>query len=656
MRASANPSVVRLAVELLRDVIAVRACTSSQRLISLLMQPFSSQTFEPDPLFSEAASTGSFLFRLRCACAVLDSGQSQEQAAVAAYSKHLARWIENALRDSAVLLAGLPLPSVKSYQPSCFNFADYKIVQPFFREAVPSLLRGVCALCKDTQHLPAKRSSPASAKSAPWVLSKELASLSLGVIVTLMTSDASLEDLHVFLGTLRQIFLASQSCEEHATVSLSIFSDALGCVWKEVFCQPQRCETLLMSLMELIHGISEALFKKPAAQKSEVADPAWLEGLCSEETEGQAGRALLGGYALHVVAASMRRSDVSESHLAMSLEVFHWWLQDTLPKSLDSAEEMEDDIMEQALTESAECVSGETCPWLWLLLSPFPEALVQSHPALTLKHWKQVCSMLSSLPTSASTSRVSKQLFYMALISNKLCASVSDKLDSTHLPEAAERELVYSFALLVPSVSAMAVLSKASQEQAEGEAVSQAEHDLVQKCWERIQLLFELAWAHPNFKVAQVAISSAQSLLQQPACSDLCNVIVPGLVEAISTEPPKMQLPAMEQAWSLFPTLLQVQQEAKSATLQLLLQLVCALADFAKHQPSASQAPMARCLVQVAQIDQGSLKSEVQRLPPESQRTVQDLLRAHVTAGRTETAAVPRVPLAQKKIELKLKF
>ena len=58
LRASANPLVVRLAVELLRDVIHVRACTSTQRLISLLMQPFSSQSFEPDPLFSEAASTG----------------------------------------------------------------------------------------------------------------------------------------------------------------------------------------------------------------------------------------------------------------------------------------------------------------------------------------------------------------------------------------------------------------------------------------------------------------------------------------------------------------------------------------------------------------------------------------------------------------------
>ena len=43
----------------------------------------------------------------------------------------------------------------------------------------------------------------------------------------------------------------------------------------------------------------------------------------------------------------------------------------------------------------------------------------------------------------------------------------------------------------------------------------------------------------------------------------------------------------------------------------------------------------------------------------ESQRTVQDLMRAHMTAGRADSAqagGVSRTPLAEKKIELKLKF
>lgn len=598
---------------------------------------------------------GSFLFRLRCACAVLDSGQSQEQAAVAAYSKHLSRWIEYALRDAAVLLAGLPLQSVKSYQPACFNFADYKTVQPYFRDAVPSLLRGVCAMCTDMS-LPAKRSSPTAFGPKSWVLSQELASLSLGVVVTLLP-DATIEDLQVFVDTVRQVILASQT-EEHAAVSLSTFMDLLGCLWKDIFCRAARCEALLMSLMELMHGVSEVLFRKTAVHKSGAVDTPWLEGLCSDDPEGQSSRSMLGGYALHVVAATMRKSDVSEKHLAMTLEVFQWWLQEALPNSPDTTEDLEDDLMAQALAEETEedLVVGETCPWLWLLLSPFPESLVQSHPSLTLKHWKQVCCMLSTTPSGGGSSQASRQLLYLALISNKLCASVIDKMDSAHLPEA-ERVLVYAFAMLVPAISAMAMLSKASREEQAGEEVQSldSEQSLVQKCLERMQGLFELAWQHPNPKVAQVAISSAQSLLQQPACSDLCSVIVPGLVAAIAMEPPKMQPLAMEQAWGIFPTLLQV-QEAKIVTLQLVLQLVCALAS-AKLE-SVQKTSMARCLMQVAQIDQGGLKNEVQRLPAESQRTVQELLRAHVTAGRTEaTGSIPRgTPLAQKKIELKLKF
>ena len=84
---------------------------------------------------------------------------------------------------------------------------------------------------------------------------------------------------------------------------------------------------------------------------------------------------------------------------------------------------------------------------------------------------------------------------------------------------------------------------------------------------------------------------------------------------------------------------------------------VCTMAEFSKQSGGAGQTAMANCLMQAAQI-QPSLKAEIVNMPAESQRTVQDLLRAHMNAGRADTAAgsIPRVPLAHKKIELKLKF
>lgn len=587
LRASANPSVVRLALELLRDVIAVRACTSTHRLIALLMQPLSSQTFEPDPLFSEAASTGCFLFRLRCACAVLDSGQSQEQAAVAAYSKHLSRWIENALRDSAVLLAGLPLQSVKSYQPTCFSFADYKAIQPLFREAVPSLLRGICVL--GAEEPIAKKSSPTTLqpKSSPSALSKDLVSLSLGVVMTLL-ADASIDDVLVFLSTIRHmLILSAQSSEDDgAVVSLGTFMDVLGCVWREVYCK-RRCEAL-MNLMELFHGISGVLWKaKVSQQKSEGLELPWLEGLCS--SEGESSRTVLGTYAFHIVAATMNRADVSESHLTMALEVFQWWLQDALSQTLSDseAESREDEelnkLMDQALAEDNEdeCVApaGETCPWFWLLLKPLPETLVQSHPAVTLKHWKQICTLLSS-PAATTASALCKQLLRLVLISNTLCASVIQKLGAPLVTDASERQLVYSFATLVPAVTAMAAVLQAAEASTQEQTAEGAEQaSATAQCLDHLKELFDMAWAHPSVKVVQAAVSSAQNLLQNPACLDLCRVIVPGLVDAIATEPPKIALPAMEHAWGIFPTLLAAQSQTGDAKLvksstQLLLQLV----------------------------------------------------------------------------------
>ncbi|CAE7324933.1 heatr5a [Symbiodinium natans] len=644
LRASANPSVVRLALELLRDVIAVRACTSSQRLIALLMQPFASPAFEPDPLFSEAASTGSFLFRLRCASAVLDSGQSQEQAAVRSHAKDLARWIELALRDGAVLLAGLPLQNVKTYQPACFNFADCKAIQPLFRAALPSLLRGVCALCADAPQ--GSRSSPTAAASS-WVLSKELASLALGIVVTLMGASDLAEpvaDLRVFVRTIRHILaISAATTSGEALVNLATFMDVMACVWKEIFLEPSKCGLLLPDLLELIHSLSAALWARRQQNPStrDSAEVPWLEALCAESTEGAQGRATLGAYAFHIVSASMSSGELASNQLPMALEVLLWWLSDAFPRSLetDLEEAVEDDLMAAALAETPQegalkGLGSSSDPWLWLLFfSPFPERLVENDPSTTLKYWKQVCTLLAALPASPSPQRARRQLLYLAMICNKLASSLIQKLGDTPLSEAEERNLVYGFATLVPAVTSMAsVLRLCSTELPEDElqggeplatsgTVERVE-GAVKRCLAQLQALFEMGWSHQSSKVAQAAVSSAQNLLQHSACIGLCMIIVPGLVSAMASQMPPA---VVEAAWGAIPGMLAAQHQAGiqdlvKATTQLILHLVSAVATFSKLQPGVpATAAMARCLMQVAQIDQAVLKSEVGALPQESQ-------------------------------------
>ncbi|CAJ1358986.1 unnamed protein product [Effrenium voratum] len=405
----------------------------------------------------------------------------------------------------------------------------------------------------------------------------------------------------------------------------------MGCVWKEVFCQPRRL-ALLPNLMELIHAISGALWTKrqpglTEKPRSEAASELpWLDGLSGDSAEGAKSRDALGAYAFHVVAATLR-SDVSESNLSMALEVFHWWLRDALPKSLDAEETPEEDLMAQALADSPldRPEAASSCPWLWLLLSPFPESLVQTHPAVTLKYWKQVCALLSGTPSDEGSgqARAGSQLLYLALISNKLCRSVLLKLQEceSQVTEASERMLVYAFAVLVPAVSGMAHVQAEAPEQGVGGATGSARRGK----------------------------GSEGNPPGNPA-------IRPGLVRAIA-EP----MQPMEQAWGVIPTLLVAQRQAGESemvkgTLQMLLQLVSAVVADAR-QPEAAGA-MARCLMQVAQIEAAGLKAEVASMPADSQRTVQELLRAHVSgAGRVEAApSAPRMPLTHKKIELKLKF
>lgn len=133
---------------------------------------------------------------------------------------------------------------------------------------------------------------------------------------------------------------------------------------------------------------------------------------------------------------------------------------------------------------------------------------------------------------------------------------------------------------MVPAVTAMAAVLQAAEASTQEQTAEGAEQaSATAQCLDHLKELFDMAWAHPSVKVVQAAVSSAQNLLQNPACLDLCRVIVPGLVDAIATEPPKIALPAMEHAWGIFPTLLAAQSQTGDAKLvksstQLLLQLV----------------------------------------------------------------------------------
>eukprot|EP00930_Biecheleria_cincta_P040182 TRINITY_DN27552_c0_g2_i1.p1 TRINITY_DN27552_c0_g2~~TRINITY_DN27552_c0_g2_i1.p1 ORF type:complete len:2211 (-),score=393.20 TRINITY_DN27552_c0_g2_i1:58-6690(-) len=720
LRATANPCVVRNALELLHDVIAIRAFVSTQRLIALLMQPINSPAFEPDPLFCEAASTETFLYRLRCACDVLDSGQSQEQAAVASYSRDLTRWIESALRDGAVLLAGLPLQNVKTYQPTCFNSADYKAVQPYFRAAFPSLLRGVCALCnQQTSTSSQQPRSPSSGAAPPspsaaaraWVLSKEIASLSLGIIVLLLSQGAELTvaDLRVFIRTMRHVLMLSAAPSvKEVMVSAPCFLDLMGCFWKEIFNVPTRCSGVLPDILELLHAISGALWRKRSPgsptisasgqdSKTPVDDLPWLRGLCADTAEGVASRATIGAYVFQAVAAALRCPEVvaDAERTSMALEVLIWWLSDSLPRSLEAGcGEEEEELVARALSVDSEeagmvtdgratsATTGVTCVWLWLLfLTPFPDGLVQSQPAVTLKYWRIVCALLSAARANDQPFRSTNQLLQLALIVNRLLGSLLSMLDASPAPiaEASERNIVYSFAMLVPAVSSMASVLKPGLvgQAVEGELPLPADVGMesaksaARKCLVRLRQLFELSLVHESGKVAQTAASSAQNLLQNPACGELYEVIVPCLVSAMACEPPRMPTAAAEVAWGVISTMHAVQhqsgcQELVRATTQLVLRLVGALANFQRERPGSvpagQTAAMAQCLVQVAQTDQAGLKEEVAAMSSASQLTIQQLLREHMSAsGRADSVAAAastasKAALAEKKIELKIKF
>jgi len=706
MRAETNPATLRVALELVRDVVIARACTSPQRLIALLMQPFSGSTFEPDPLFCESASTQTFVFRLRCACEILDT--EMEEPCMAPHLKELARWTEHALRDGAVLLAGLPLQSVKTYQPTCFSLSDYKAVQPCFREALATFLRGTCALCSAAavpaaveghsarRGAPAGGAAGAAAAGAGDRTPPDLMGLALGLVVLALgdqSAQPTLPDMRVHLRTIRQVLLHTAtpgSGDAASTISVRYFLDLFARVWTYVFRVPGRCMPMLPELLELFHAVSGVIWRE--APRSGIPTPGdhaerpWAEGLRGDSEDSRLARDTMSAYSLHVVAAALRSEALGAEAggVSQALEILVWWLSDALPRSLPDgggdarggagAEAEEDDDIVAAALEgdptsdaSSGAASKRSCPWLWLLFgSPFPQALIKVQPAVTLKSWRTVCTILSSSTQSAGI--VSHQLPYLALIVNKLTKGLIELLEdhARTLSEVDERDVVYAFALQVPALSAICelllkatVLHKTSQVRLSGNVKA-----TVNTCLADIKQVFLMGLQHNNAKVVQTTISSMQNLLQGRASAVLCPIMMPCMVVGLVRQPSTLSAAAVESAWGVMSAIL-VGQQAQGlveASTRMAVRLIASIAEFSAWSPvafAAHSAPMAQLLLQVARVDQPGLKAAIAGLSASGQQTVQNLLREQMSASASAQSgpAAPTGPAAPKaKIELKLKF
>lgn len=684
MRPEATPATTCLALELLRDVILARACNSTQRLIAMLAQPFASPVFEPDPLFCEFASTRCFLQRLRCACEILDTEQPDGNGMLA-HLGDLGLWIELALRDCAVSLAGLPLQSLKTYKPSCFSLADYKAMQPCFREAVASLLRGACALC-------AQLGQGSGAAAAP----ADLPQLAMGVAVLVLgdqkapPSDA---DSSVYLRTARQMLLYASGAGSSAAgevVTRQHLLDLFGRIWQSVARDPARLSPQLGELVELVHTVSRELWhgrrtKEPAPAARD-GEAAWSDGMRDGTPEASSSLAVLGAYVFQVVALALRDPALTEdvARVSQALEVLVWWLLSSLRDAADkrkgSIEDAKDDAededeaelvaaalsADQAITEQS-APAAERCPWLWLSFqSPFPVGLMRMHAAVTLKHWRSVCTILSSGQLAGCGD---DRLRYLALMSGRLSKLLLDELGRSAEPLTPEdeRQVVYLFALLVPAVSALcAVLQQTTS--GGREAGKMPFGAVVSKCMRDVQEVLSQGSSHSSAKISQTAVSSLQSLLQSGSPLVLSCIALPGLVRAVVQQPPSLQGGVIDTAWAVLSTMLAGQPTTEDAAFtevstHTAVGLIAALAEYTLASPAsyaAQQPAMAQCLLQVARTDQPGLKREIAALSPEGQQIVQRLLREHVAvhaaapgsgADRGGAVAAPKA-----KIELKLKF
>jgi len=166
---------------------------------------------------------------------------------------------------------------------------------------------------------------------------------------------------------MRCVFLSSRGNSKEAgggavvssKVSLAYFLDVMGHVWHHIFRVPVRCAALLPDILELMHGLSGALWrhwqktradkdaKGPEPPSTPSGQDGWLDALCRDTDAGQKGRGTLGAYCLHVVAASLRSPAVvsSAESTTLALDIFAWWLKDALPRSLD--ESASDDVADK---------------------------------------------------------------------------------------------------------------------------------------------------------------------------------------------------------------------------------------------------------------------------------------------------------------------
>eukprot|EP00929_Paragymnodinium_shiwhaense_P031050 TRINITY_DN17481_c0_g1_i1.p1 TRINITY_DN17481_c0_g1~~TRINITY_DN17481_c0_g1_i1.p1 ORF type:complete len:2238 (+),score=573.88 TRINITY_DN17481_c0_g1_i1:119-6832(+) len=706
LKPNADPTVVMLALELLRDVIVIGACNSTQRLVAMLAQPLSNAAFEADPSYCESVSTRTFLFRLTCACEILDSDPDEQ--AIGGHLRDVARWLENSLRDASVLISGLPLQSIKTYAPTCFSLTDYKAVQPAFRDSLPALMRGVCVFVS------AERKAQLSTAGASL---PEIVLLSFGLITLVLgdkTCDPSTEDLRIYLRTVKLVLLYETRTNRGTTssmVTLSYFLDLMDWIWQCIFKVPARCVGALPDLLELFYTVSELMKSEgrkaerdaPTKEKDSGSDaspgesPAastalWIEEFGSGSSEAEAARRTISAYALHIVAAALREPSVvkDSAKLAQTLELYTLWLGETVPRAGDGASAESEDAFAAAVmdveadpspggsdTEPGTAGTGSPRPaasddgkrssqfsWLWLLFScGFPLELVHENAAIVLKYWKQVCAILGSTKDRAG-------LLQLSLVSSRLTSEVREALGTA--AEEDDRRIIYIFAMLVPVLTAFsAVLRNVAAEEGATAGAEQLEEiqATAADCLDEARQVFALGIRHSRSKVVQTTISSLQLLLQSPVCGVLCPIFVPDVLTELachSAGKSGSDSVALEAVWNVLATAVSSRTPAEEpfvqATMRLILRVVLRLAVFYPATASSGhRAAMAACLAQIARADQAFMKAEMTTMAPADQQTIQQLIREHVAASNASAAAAAGeqkapVALTASKVALKLKF
>lgn len=646
LRPQTDPGLLCLAVELLRDVVTAHACSAPQRLIALLMQQFALPIFEPDPLFCEGSSTKTFLFRLQCACDILES--DAEAKAMRPHLRDLNQWIGHVLRDAAVLLSGLPLQSVKTYQPACFSLTDYKAVQPCLKVVLPSLIRGVCVLCDDRLQLAPEQSA-----------TEEVMFLSLGIVWLLLNdeqADLSMDMLRVCVQSIHKILTHMADSGVCRSVDVRYVLDLLGCVWHNVFCHP-RGEKLLPELLELVHVISKSIWtRREKPSRTDTMEATWLDGFWENTEDAQRRRACVSSCAFQCVSTATHTLS-NTKQVSQALDVLVWWLEESLQQFLAA---FVTDGTSEAMSIPPDEQSELDPRWVHLLfLSPFPLDLVSIYPALVTKYWRQVCAILSSDADEEDTDTPSRRALFLSLVVDRLSRSLLAHLVSADLEEA-ERHIVCVFALLVAAATSMSSLL---QRVTEDDGLAPFAQDPVERSIASLKEAFDQAFKCDRIKIVQTAVSSVSALLQTRGCSVLCPVLVPSMLLVVVA--PSFSVPeAIDLCWGAVSCLVigtaDLPQETLAATTQLLLRLVVLVVEYSVQEPSTfdkQKAAMAQCLVKLAQADQLRLKSEVSALGIEEQQAVQEMLREHMSKTSADTSGDAAGPVGPaKKIELKMKF